>query len=327
MSEKKRGLIRVRGCDNSNRSGDVIFVHGLGDHPIKAWYPNPQEIEDEVDTDIFWQEKLPNLNFWLNWLGEYRSDLGIWSYGYEAMPFKEGTPLSKVPIGKQVAGKASPILDQASELIALLEEGDIRTRPRIFVTHSLGGLIVKETLSSAYDYLNTNNKMREIISQTKGIVFLGTPHQGSDLANFKELLAQILKAFRLLQENVILNELCSDNTNTQLDKMGQWYSNNAQHLGIETKAFFETEETEIPLIGKRLIVNRYSSNPNVLGSKPTAANGEDHISIAKPKNQESTVYKTVKRLIDECLPPKNSSPKASPNSIDYEKEEGFFLRN
>ena len=66
MSEKKRGLIRVKGCDNSNRSGDVIFVHGLGDHPIKAWYPNPQEIEDEVDTDIFWQEKLPNLNFWLN---------------------------------------------------------------------------------------------------------------------------------------------------------------------------------------------------------------------------------------------------------------------
>ncbi|NEN99031.1 MAG: hypothetical protein F6K50_27130 [Moorea sp. SIO3I7] len=329
MSEKKMGLLPVKGCDNSNRSGDVIFVHGLGDHPIKAWYPNPQQIENEVDTDKFWQEKLPNLNFWLNWLGEYRSDIGIWSYGYETMPFKEGTPFSKVPkIGKQIpTGKASPILDQASELIELLQQKDILTRPRIFVTHSLGGLIVKETLYSAYDDLNSNDKMREIIGQTKGVVFLGTPHQGSDFANFTELLAQTVKAFHLLEENVILNELRSDNTNTQLYKMGKWYSGNAKALSIETKAFYETEDTAIPAIGKRLVVDRFSSDPNIQGTRPTAANGADHFSVAKPKNENSIVYIGVKEFIDEYLPPQNLTPKAFPNSIAFKEEEGFFLRN
>ena len=326
MAERRMGLLPIKGCDNSNRSGDVIFVHGLGDHPITTWYPNPQEIKKEVDTDEFWTEKLPNLNFWPNWLGEYRSDLGIWSYGYEAMPFLEDTPLAKVPaIGQQIpTGKASPILDQASELLELLQQRDILQRPRIFITHSLGGLIVKETLDSAYDDFNSNPKMKQIIGQTKGVVFLATPHQGSDLANFQEILARTVKAFRLLKENVILNELRSDNINTQLYKMRKWYSGNAQVLAIETKAFYETEETEIPAIGKRIVVDRDSSDPNV-GSRPTAVNGADHFTIAKPQNQSSVVYIGVKELIDEYLPiQKNQNLKylqVQPTAIEKQEED------
>lgn len=48
--------------------------------------------------------------------------------------------------------------------------------------------------------------------------------------------------------------------------------------------FFEIEEMEIFLIGKCLIVNCYSSNLNVLGSKLMVVNGEDYISIVKFKN-------------------------------------------
>ncbi|NJO98266.1 MAG: hypothetical protein HC764_21615 [Pleurocapsa sp. CRU_1_2] len=65
------------------------------------------------------------------------------------MPFEEDTVL---PIKEK--GKASPIFDQASDLLKRLEMKNFRERPRIFVTHSLGGLVVKETLYSAYDYCN-----------------------------------------------------------------------------------------------------------------------------------------------------------------------------
>lgn len=297
-AERRIGLLPIRGCNSSNRSGDIIFVHGLGDHPIKAWYPNPKNIENAMDTEDFWHSKLPTLDFWLNWLGEYRLDLGIWSYGYEAMPFEEDTIL---PIKEK--GKASPIFDQASDLLKRLETKDIRIRPRIFITHSLGGLIVKETLYSAYDYINSNPKMREILTQTKGVVFLGTPHQGADLAKFKETLAWITKASRLLRPNYIIDELSSDSTNTQLSKIGQWYSNNAKVLKISTEAFNETEETDIPGIGKRLVVDRYSSNPNIEGVKLTAVTGADHSSIAKPSSKRhSIVYLGVKEFIDEYLP-------------------------
>lgn len=325
-AERRVGLLPIKGCENTDRSGDVIFVHGLGDHPITTWYPNPAEIKEEVDTDHFWRSKLPNLDFWLNWLGNDRPDIGIWSYGYEAMPFKESSFLVRVPkIGDQIpTGKASLILDQASELLDLLQQQDILQRPRIFVTHSLGGLIVKQILRSAKDLRESNPKMKQFLRQTKGVIFLATPHRGSDLANFKELLAQVIKAFHLLEENVILQELSSDNTNDKLYDMGIWYRNNASHLRIATKAYRETEETDIPVIGKRLVVDRFSSDPDVQGVEVTAVNGADHFSIAKPNNNHRTVYKGVKELISEHL------PQRSPGSKSVEKEqqeESFFLTN
>lgn len=333
MVKKRLGLLKINErCSDSNRTGDVIFVHGLGDHPITTWYFNPEEIRDKVDTEQFWNEDLKNLDFWLHWLGKHRPDLGIWSYGYEAMPFKESSALSKVPkVGKNIpTGKASPIIDQASELLELLTQRNFLIRPKIFVTHSLGGLIVKETLYLAHDDLNSNDEMREIIGQTKGVVFCATPHQGSELANFKDLLAQIVRTFHLLEENVIISELSSDNTNTQLYKSGKWYSGNAKTpYDIQTKAFYETEETEIPAIGKRLVVDRFSSDPNVIGVRPTAVNGADHFSIVKPQSENDTVYIGVREFIDKYLPRQNSGGGFNPNQVTFEEEQedSFFLRN
>jgi hypothetical protein len=303
MSNKKLGLLKINNrCNDTNRSGDVIFVHGLGDHPITTWYPNPEEIRDRVDTDEFWNEELPTLDFWLNWLGKHRPDLGIWSYGYEAMPFKESSALSKFPkVGENIpTGKASPIIDQASELLELLQQRDILVKPKIFVTHSLGGLIVKETLYLAHDDLNSNDKMKQIIGQTKGVVFCATPHQGSELANFKELLAQIVRSFRLLEENVIVNELSSQDIHRQLSKSATWYRNNSRFFAIETKAFRETEKTEIQVIGKRLVVDHFSSDPQV--GRTTPINGADHFSIVKPQSDSDTIYIGVREFIDEYLP-------------------------
>ncbi len=85
----------------------------------------------------------------------------------------------------------------------------------------------------------------------------------------------------------IIDELRSDSTNTQLSKINQWYSNNTKALRIATEAFNETEDTNIPGVGRRLVVDRYSSNPNVEGVKLTAVPGEDHFSIAKPSKSYS----------------------------------------
>ncbi|MFM7409120.1 MAG: esterase/lipase family protein [Cuspidothrix sp.] len=132
------GLIKISGCDNPKRCGDVIFVHGLGGHARSTWHP----------------QELPNDdNFWLMWLAQERPDLGIWSFGYNAAPF-------------EWKGSTMPLFDRASNLLEYLAINDIGKYPIIFVTHSMGGLLVKEMLRNA----QTFNK-KSVIEQTKGIVF------------------------------------------------------------------------------------------------------------------------------------------------------------
>lgn len=69
---------------------------------------------------------------------------------------------------------------------------DCLERPIIFVCHSLGGLVVKRAL--LYCRSVTNEKLetlRSIYVSTYGILFLGTPHNGSDLAKWGHLLQNI----------------------------------------------------------------------------------------------------------------------------------------
>jgi hypothetical protein len=54
-------LIEISGCENPARCGDVIFVHGLGDHARGAWHPQQRRNDD---------------NFWPAWLGKDLPDVG-----------------------------------------------------------------------------------------------------------------------------------------------------------------------------------------------------------------------------------------------------------
>src|SRR5437667_5348153 len=67
---------------------------------------------------------------------------------------------------------------------------DASSRPLIFVTHSLGGLVCKEAI-----LLSRNNPefhLRGIFDYTKGIVFMGTPHKGSWMADWTKIPATAL---------------------------------------------------------------------------------------------------------------------------------------
>jgi hypothetical protein len=66
-------------------------------------------------------------------------------------------------------------------------------RPLIFVVHSLGGLVVKTALL----YANESRTQRtvhisSVADSTRGILFIGTPHRGSDQAQWGGILASVL---------------------------------------------------------------------------------------------------------------------------------------
>lgn len=100
----------------------------------------------------------------------------IFSYGYPSNIFAT----------KSVAN----IRDFAGHL---LDDICVHTKgPRaiIFVCHGLGGIVVKQAMILAH--LNPNHKA--ILSATKAIIFMGTPHGGSRYAEYGKVMADIVNA-------------------------------------------------------------------------------------------------------------------------------------
>ncbi|MFM6278715.1 MAG: AAA-like domain-containing protein, partial [Dolichospermum sp.] len=268
------GLIKISGCENPKRCGDIIFVHGLGGHARSTWHP---------------QELANDDNFWLMWLAQERPDLGIWSFGYNAAPF-------------EWKGATMPLFDRASNLLEYLTINDIGKYPIIFITHSMGGLLVKEMLRNAQTFNKT-----AVIQQTKGIVFLSTPHTGSHLANL------INNIGTLARTTVSVDELKSHLP--QLRQLNEWYRQNVDLMAITTKVYFETKA----ILGI-LVVDPDSANPGIKDVQPTATD-DDHISITKPKSPDNLVYKGVSRFIKEQLLTIAEKPANTSSSLYIQRPE------
>src|SRR5262249_25040377 len=133
------------------KQADVVFVHGLMGSAHKTWSHTSEPAA-----------------FWPNWLSEYGN---IWMLGYPAELFWW---LS--------SGASMALPDRARSVIDFLANHELGHKPLVLVTHSLGGLLVKAILRTAYD-LN-EPRWKRLLSSTRGIVFLGTPHTGSALATY-----------------------------------------------------------------------------------------------------------------------------------------------
>ncbi|WP_293092244.1 AAA family ATPase [Moorena sp. SIOASIH] len=189
--------------------------------------------------------------------------------------------------------------DQASNLLDWLDSCDLGNRPLVFITHSMGGLLVKEMLNSAKTFENQG-----ILKQTKGIVFLATPHTGSHLAKLIDNIGV------LAQTTVSVKELKAHDS--QLRKLNEWYRENVRSLGIATKVYYETQ----PFKGI-LVVDEDSANPGIEKVKPVAI-PNNHIDLCKPESQNSLVYLGVKKFIKECLNTPDQHPHISIQNSQFE---------
>jgi triacylglycerol esterase/lipase EstA (alpha/beta hydrolase family) len=83
-------------------------------------------------------------------------------------------------------------------------------RKIVWICHSLGGLVLKQALIEA----KINPRFVSISSNTVGIIFLGTPHRGSDVANLGTVVATIVSSampgIRIFNRDV-LRDLKSNN--------------------------------------------------------------------------------------------------------------------
>ncbi|KAJ9166198.1 hypothetical protein P3X46_020980 [Hevea brasiliensis] len=156
---------------------DVVFVHGLRGGPYKTW----RLAEDKASTKSGLVEKIDEEagkqgTFWpAEWLSadlpqsrmftlKYKSNLTQWS------------------------GATLPLQEVSSKLLEKVVAAGIGNRPVVFVTHSMGGLVVKQML-----YKAKAEKINNLVNNTVGIVFYSCPHFGSKLADMPWRMGLVLR--------------------------------------------------------------------------------------------------------------------------------------
>jgi hypothetical protein len=255
-------LYRVPSDSSTSALFDVVFVHGLGGDMRKTW---------EADRT----EK----TYWPAWLAAELPAAAVYSLGYDASP-------------SAWLGHAMPLVDRAKNVLARLEANGFGARPVVFVCHSLGGLLVKQLLMTGETLGDPN--WQKVARATRAVLFLATPHSGSRLADYLNLLGKLARA------TVAIDDLRANEPH--LRDLSTWYSNNAARLGIETRAYFETRDTK----GLR-VVDESSANPGISGVVPIAVDA-DHAEICKPANGDSLVYKHVRQFLNGIQPATATRP-------------------
>ena len=127
----------------------LVFVHGLGGDAVKTWTNR---------NGVYWPRIVAN--------DPELDDYDVYVYAYETDPLSEclGVP------------------DLATQMHGRLRSDKVfETHDRvIFVSHSLGGLIVREMLTT-FD---------ELIPKTPLLLFYGTPGHGAEIARWASILTR-----------------------------------------------------------------------------------------------------------------------------------------
>ena len=128
-----------------------------------------------------------------------------------------------------------------------------------------------------------------------GVVFIGTPHQGSSLATIADLLRGVLRL------NPQVTNIASDDAWLKVLN-GQFRHLQAKRK-FQVRVFFETKRV---LLGRKIlgfafgprviVVDRNSSDPGIPGFVAIGLEG-DHIQIAKPRSRDELVHKSLVEFV------------------------------
>lgn len=263
------GLSPVVSVDRDSCRADLVFVHGLGGGAQTTWAA----------------EGKPE-NFWPEWLGSEFPDLSIWTLGYH----------SSVSAWVE---RSMPLADLGNQILEELCVEGIGSRPIVFVTHSMGGLVVKQIISHARS--QGVERWKKIAQMTRGVAFLATPHTGANLANFAEFARVVLRPTKqvddLTQHSSRLRELNGGFLNfvNEQKTVCRTYAERR-----EVKPGVKIFKWNVKIPKGILVVDETSAEPNIPGERAIPLD-EDHISICKPTDTGKKVYRYIRSFIRECL--------------------------
>lgn len=156
---------------------DIVFVHGLTGNAYNTWL--------HKDTRVHWPSQL---------LRQDIPDARILSYGYDADIVNFWNPASNSRLSSHAE-------NMVGDLVRKRERTSTETRQILFVAHSLGGLVVEQALSHSRNAVE--RFLHQIEHCTTGIVFLGVPHCGADLASWAVFGTRMISVLKRANEDIL----------------------------------------------------------------------------------------------------------------------------
>ncbi|KAK3898977.1 hypothetical protein C8A05DRAFT_18518 [Staphylotrichum tortipilum] len=258
------GVKVLRDCPDS--TVDICFIHGLTGDRESTWTANGQAAP--------WPRTL---------LPRKLSTARILTYGYDAYIVRKG-----------VAG-SNRLIDHATNLLHDLtadrSSSHALSRPLIFVAHSLGGLVCKKAILLSRN--NPEAHLRSIFDCTEGIIFMGTPHKGSWMADWAKIPASAIGQVKSANKS-LLGILETDDQLLESIQVEFWSMVRGLREGgrrFEVTCFFE--ELPLPVVGK--VVSKESATLEGYASFSIHANHSDMVKFA------SVDENGFKRLLGELV--------------------------
>ncbi|KAM0215059.1 hypothetical protein ACHAQD_008567 [Fusarium lateritium] len=290
--ENKRGLFLIAESKTDPNGFedypvDIIAVHGLNGDAYSTWRHKP-------DGTLWLEDLLP----------ESLPGSRIYTYGYPSKVFSQSV---------------ARVQEFARDLLVSLrdtrENSTNSKRPLIFICHSLGGIVFKQALVIAHE---DDNYYGEVLQSIVGVVFLATPHRGSQSANLGNIVGTIINTFRttvtaglgsgpirtdLLQSLVYDNDALEDLSMSARRRLGN----------MSVVSCYENEPTDR---SPSLIVTRASATLNIANEEPIPMS-EDHKSICRfPGKTDSykKVAKALQRIATQALTDSSALKRTSTHS-------------
>ncbi|TVY49381.1 Protein SERAC1 [Lachnellula occidentalis] len=262
---------------------DIIAIHGLNGDREHTW--------TEPKSHKLWlRDFLPN-------------DLPrarVMVFGYDATPI----------FANSTAGIVEHARDLLRCLVEMREGRDETKRPLIFIGHSLGGLVIKQALIIAE---RERRYYKHIYQSTGGVIFFGTPHQGSSMADIGTTVARIASTLTHKPDPELLQSLKKGNH--ILETLTEKFREHHKAKPYDIVSFYETR---VMRGFKTLIVEIPSALLTPPGETPTYEEqipvDATHRDMCRFSSNEDKTYKTAVRCI------KNISRGSVTKNIDVKNE-------
>lgn len=173
---------------------DIVLVHGLSGSPDKTW---------TAKNGIFWPSDLLPVA-----LKNEKANILVYGYNADVCSKATARNISNNYVHQQAETLAESVINRRKR------EGSFGN-PIIWVCHGLGGILVKQVLLRSADLDEPHvQDQRSIFICTYGLVFLGTPHTGSDATTWDFVLQAMSDAIApkrfFSSEPVLLKTLKKD---------------------------------------------------------------------------------------------------------------------
>ncbi|KIY04017.1 uncharacterized protein Z520_00709 [Fonsecaea multimorphosa CBS 102226] len=265
---------------------DIIFVHGLGSNPDTTWRARPprdatkpRQLEDANDDGVCWVtdllvDDIPPATCRKTRIFFYNHD-SYWQRG---------------AVQTRLWNLAGNMLQHLQGRFRQTEEE--KARDLVFVAYSYGGVLLKQNTTPYQD----------IVSRTRGIVFLGTPHRGSSFTSLGSWIAWFLRP--LGSNALLLDEITYDSLHLQ-DLHEQFTQVIEDHVQVYN--FFEERPTCLVDVGifqwSKFVVNqqsaKYSEGSGHVHNVGLAVN---HAGLNK-FGERTAEYEAVRDTLVRFLPP------------------------